>query len=249
MLAVISDLHLGDGGPADDADPRGVYRAVEAALGFPVSHLVVNGDLVERWQFSLKAIIREQAGLLRWIDFQCYQRNVSIAVVHGNHDGANLSVLLTALRPVMPRSDLWGGEDVALEGWWFRHGHQFDVMNRPGPLQPIARGLTAFVGGIQRIAPGFREWWINPTAWISMARRSKGRKEILHLAAARWAKDRGVKALCIGHTHTADILLREGVMLANAGCLTRGHAEFAILREDGTGETVKLGREGDHAVS
>jgi hypothetical protein len=120
-LVVVSDLHLGDGGPRDDF--RTNAPLLQAALkrhylprGFG---LVLNGDVEELQRFPLAAVLR------RWADledlFAEYGRRTSLHRIVGNHDAALLRCGADRVpgRPLAALRLRRGPDEL-----FFYHGHQ-----------------------------------------------------------------------------------------------------------------------------
>ena len=84
-LAIVSDLHLGNGGEADDL--RRNVSALRAALrsyekeGFS---MVLLGDIEELWQFDLEKVVDEYAGTV-YADLIAFG-NGRVFRIFGNHD-------------------------------------------------------------------------------------------------------------------------------------------------------------------
>lgn len=223
------DWHLGDRGAADDAFEPGVRWVIETALTVCRPRaVVVLGDLFECWQFRLSDILTAYADLLAWVDGQLAERDVPLIVLPGNHDNVPVEDLLRSMRPVMPRSGLFGYDSCTLiDGWRCSHGHEWDRWNRPGPLQPVAELATRFAGLIERAIPGFDEAWIDPRRLTSPARAKRASLQ----ASIAEAADAHVQAfggrVLYGHTHRLRINLDRTVV--NCGSCTGGRGEFAVV--------------------
>jgi predicted phosphodiesterase len=85
-IVILSDLHLGDGGPRDDFRHnedlvQRVLRDYYLAGGYS---LVLNGDIEELQRFRLKAIEERWAGL--YAIFQEFAASTALYKIFGNHD-------------------------------------------------------------------------------------------------------------------------------------------------------------------
>jgi UDP-2,3-diacylglucosamine pyrophosphatase LpxH len=107
---VISDLHLGDGGPMDAFAPleRRFFRFVRDVV--KDSPLKIVGDLAELWQFPVGAILRRYRTLLGALASR------DVTLILGNHD--------EDLADAWPGRIVTGSMDV--QGQKLFHGHQYD---------------------------------------------------------------------------------------------------------------------------
>jgi hypothetical protein len=184
---------------------------------------------------------------LRYLDELCASEGVLITVTAGNHDG-DPEKLETALRHAMPRTLPIVAPYLVLDGVVYLHGHApWDAVNSAGPQQWLGRLLTIIAGGLEHL--GINEQWLNPVHWDRMARRARGEKDRLHLAVLhdipRWAREHGIEApirgVVVGHTHLQEMTRDNdtGIWLMNAGTLTKGHCEAALV-VDGNANTINL---------
>ena len=128
-IFVISDLHMGDGGPRDNF---AVGQRKDEFIGFldyvkqNDGELLILGDLFEFWQASLGSVLVKR---LPYIDKLA---NMDFKFVVGNHD-ADLKALIGSsilghqffdqMRPSFDR--VIGGKK-----FMFMHGHEVDVFNK-----------------------------------------------------------------------------------------------------------------------
>ena len=130
-LYFASDLHLGDGGAADDFAEGEHQAAFQWFLKHEVEadggELVLLGDVFELWQCEL-ARIREYYGSLFW-------RLHNYRLLRGNHDSAYRK----------PPEWRWPGghRPLILAG----HGHQADLWN--SSLGFVGRAVTWVAGALE----------------------------------------------------------------------------------------------------
>jgi UDP-2,3-diacylglucosamine pyrophosphatase LpxH len=160
---VISDLHLGDGGPADQFDTLGsaplLERLLQSVEADPDCHLVLLGDTFEFWQFGLEAICSRYERLLELL--QCLARDGRLSWVIGNHD-YELPYLKT---------DRWFGDfpftqafDLPELGLHAVHGHMQDphperMVPLPGHEREfeVSRELVYYVKYLEHVYPDAEE--------------------------------------------------------------------------------------------
>ena len=220
-LALLSDLHLGRGGSADDGPSDGAALAMAlGALATRVDRVLLAGDIVETqhgfvpfaWGLEARAMRRRHARLLQ------VMAGPSFVWLAGNHDG-----LLGRPAGVLHdlRVDVGGRRLVVL------HGHQVDPLHRHAPrLEALGSWGAALV---QRAGV--------PWAWRvanGMASRVNG----MHAAPAHsaftrrllaWGRARGATWIAHGHDHAPLLLERDGVTLVRPGATTGGHLRYALL--------------------
>jgi len=181
-LVVVSDLHLGDGGPRDDF--RANAPLLQAALerhylprGFA---LVLNGDIEELQRFPLAAVLR------RWADledlFAEFGRRTALHRIVGNHDAALLRCPSERV-PGRPASALRlrrGPDEL-----FFYHGHQATLFFEH--FNTVSGFLLRTFANALRI-PNFP---VTPES---------RRRFLTESRAYRFASDRRLVSI-IGHTH------------------------------------------------
>lgn len=105
-LVVLSDLHLGDGGPMDDFLPNSelVLSVLERHYLQRGFTLLLNGDVEELYRFSLPRILRRWTGL--YTLFDRFAERDGLLRILGNHDhGLRESRLGRLGRPRTPLHD------------------------------------------------------------------------------------------------------------------------------------------------
>jgi UDP-2,3-diacylglucosamine pyrophosphatase LpxH len=148
-IFVISDLHMGDGGPRDNFAVRDRETQFGLFLDFVADQqgeLIINGDLFEFWQASLsRVLLRRKALLDRLAEMQ------PVYVV-GNHDADLAAFILDTsidssflVHPLLRR--LSGPFDRVIHGrrFHFMHGHEADPFNR-GDAPSWGRIFAIFAG-------------------------------------------------------------------------------------------------------
>jgi len=215
-LYFVSDLHLGDGGPADDFAEGRHREAFQWFLAHEVrangGHLVLVGDVLELWQCKLERITRHYAPML-W-------QLAGSTLIRGNHD---------ARRP-WPRAWRWpgvGGPAILAE-----HGHRADLWN--SKLGLVGRVVTWVAGALEflgwrdvdddcsahpwgRFRRLTREW-----KWRRLPRPTTHPERLPpdHYAryAGKRARETGARLIILGHTHRPELRrLPTGALYANCG--------------------------------
>lgn len=210
---LVSDLHMGDGSPADDFAPHArLFRRFGAYVGW--ENVVSLGDAVEGWQCSARAIRYHYGTLLAKLRRGC----------SGNHD-ARLS----------PFGSVWAeGNVLGL------HGHQADPWNARYWL--VGRVLTAIVGWLERHGLPKAEQLEAWLSWTPARLRSFHEiSSYLDARMEPWARrvlagSPSTTLLAYGHTHEAHLTtLPSGPVIANCGSwVSHRHPPTAIrLTQDG----------------
>ncbi len=214
-LYFVSDLHLGDGGRADDF-AEGAHRdAFEWFLAEEVEEeggeLIILGDVFELWQCAIRRV-RDHYGPLFW-------RLHNYRLLRGNHDASYGK----------PPEWRWptGYHPLLLT----EHGHQADPFN--SSLGFVGRSVTALAGLLERLGwrdvdkAGWRWRWM-PTPVTRPDRFPPGHYE--QYAGLR-ARETGAKLVILGHTHRPALTrLPGGVLYANTGCWVSPHYAGSFLR-------------------
>lgn len=184
-LYFVSDLHLGDGSPADDFAEGCHLRAFEWFLEHEVEadggELILLGDVFELWQCNLTHIRRHYGTFA--------DRLFNYRLVRGNHDAA--------LRT--PSEWHWpaGTAPIILA----EHGHRADLWN--SRLGFIGRAVTVVAGILERL--GWRD--IDQTTWrwkhLPTPVSHPDRFPDDHYAdyARRRSRETGARIVILGHTH------------------------------------------------
>lgn len=150
FIYFISDIHLGDGSPADDFNQRDALKAFLSRVAEENAHLVLLGDVFELWQADLDRILYHHAPLVRFLLPLAARGGVTYVV--GNHDylpfarfiGASVGGLMIAAEFITP-----DGEVRAL------HGHSFDPFNHVDfslkeIRRPIGERVARMLGYLER---------------------------------------------------------------------------------------------------
>ena len=202
-LYFASDLHLGDGSPADDFAEGGHRAAFEWFLQHEVEadggELVLVGDVFELWQCELSHV-REHYGSLFW---QVH----NYRLIRGNHDAA------------YRKPPEWRWPDGCRPLVLAEHGHQADPLN--SSLGFVGRTVTAVAGLVERL--GWRDVDQNTWRWKWMptpvTRPDRFPPDHYPNYARRRARETGAHLVILGHTHRpALVRLGADVLYANCGC-------------------------------
>jgi UDP-2,3-diacylglucosamine pyrophosphatase LpxH len=194
-LAVVSDLHLGDGGEADDLRPNvGALRAALQSYSKDGFSLVLLGDIEELWQFDLDKVAGRYEDSV-YKDLQSFGRDRVIRIF-GNHDvewccppdpatgkevGRGFPEAVKLATP--------DGEKILLV-----HGHQGSVDSDRNSWfsRFVVRGLFKPIEPVARFFGLYR----HPSATKSMV------MEDYESVMYEWAKENKVLLIC-GHSHRA----------------------------------------------
>jgi len=144
-IFVVSDLHLGDGGPRDNFSADGKLRKFNEFLDYVNDcggQLYLLGDVFDFWQANIGKVLTHNMHLLdRFAEMQA-------AYVVGNHDadfedliGKNMLGHRFFERMSGPFERTIGGKRFK-----FMHGHELDPFNRDGT--PRWGRILAILGGI-----------------------------------------------------------------------------------------------------
>ena len=143
-IYVISDLHLGDGGPRDNfavGDRRDQLSLFMDYVRKAGGEIIVLGDLFEFWQSSLSKVIMHHKELLD--EFA----TIGATYVLGNHDSDLAAFVGTGFLAHPFFKGMRGPLDRTIGGRAFRfmHGHEVDLFNS-GDTPSWGRMLAIFVG-------------------------------------------------------------------------------------------------------
>lgn len=123
---IVSDLHIGDGGPSESfAGKDDRFRAFLEAAATRADALVIAGDgfdVAQAW--SLERIFDAHRPLVD--DLVQLSRTMDVFYLRGNHEGGGAAIA-RALPTIHCAHDLVIGEGVRVE-----HGNAFDPHNLPG---------------------------------------------------------------------------------------------------------------------
>jgi UDP-2,3-diacylglucosamine pyrophosphatase LpxH len=143
QVFVISDLHIGSGGPRDTLDSLDKRHLVESFLNHVQredGELIILGDMIDLWRFGLMAVVRTHRELLDHLN------EMNVTYIPGNHD----QVLGSLQHPggiIHPFFDKLASpctRQIGSRQFHFMHGHELDPINgRIGPNIGKALGLSA----------------------------------------------------------------------------------------------------------
>lgn len=144
-IFVVSDLHLGDGGPRDNFSVDGKLDKFNRFLDYVQEYggeLILLGDVFEFWQANVGKVLTQQLSLIeRFAEMQA-------TYVIGNHDAdfENLIGMNMLVHPFFRRMS--GPFERTINGKRFKfiHGHELDPFNRDGT--PRWGRILAILGGI-----------------------------------------------------------------------------------------------------
>jgi UDP-2,3-diacylglucosamine pyrophosphatase LpxH len=179
-IFVISDLHIGDGGPRDNFSYRGIRpKELDLFLSYveeQKGELILLGDLFEFWQLSLSRVIVRNLPLIDRLG------TLNTTYVLGNHD-ADLKEFIGMNLLSRPLFSRMCGPFVRMIGqrrMKFMHGHELDAFNN-GDEPGWGRMLAIFAGifeakvGSPMLASGksveealekFGEGWLRAWNWL-----------------------------------------------------------------------------------
>ena len=144
-IIVVSDLHIGDGGPRDNFSVDGKAQKFDCFLDYVESReaeLFVLGDLFEFWQANISRVLVHRMGL---IDRLAQMKAVYVV---GNHDADFEALIGTDVlgHPFFERMSGPFERAIADKRFKFMHGHELDPFNRDGT--PRWGRILAILGGI-----------------------------------------------------------------------------------------------------
>jgi UDP-2,3-diacylglucosamine pyrophosphatase LpxH len=218
-MIILSDLHLGDGGPADDfgsADDFGPANGPQdrALVEFLREHrrecIILAGDTADLAQASEAEIKAAHPLAVRAIVAYAH------VLLRGNHD--DVPVLFG--RPTR-EAVLWSGTLVM-------HGHQFD---------PINYGRWRLVGKVGSWAAGWLERTFGANADVVLDRWLAkrilpgrfGDPDRYRRRALRYIRRvYGAERIVLGHTHTYEPSC-DASRYANSGTWTNGRRDVVVL--------------------
>jgi UDP-2,3-diacylglucosamine pyrophosphatase LpxH len=144
-IVVVSDLHMGDGGPRDNFAADGKERQFSLFLDYVESQqaeLFILGDLFEFWQANVGRILIHRMPFI-----ERFARMGAIFVV-GNHDADLADLIGTGLlnHPFFERMTAPFTRRIGGRTFRFMHGHEVNPFNRDG--RPHWGRILAILGGI-----------------------------------------------------------------------------------------------------
>ena len=144
-IIVVSDLHIGDGGPRDNFSADNKAQKFNCFLDYVEgcdAELFVLGDLFEFWQASIGKVLTHQLPLIERL------ANMQATYVVGNHDADFEHLVGTGIlgHPFFERMSGPFERVIAGKRFKFMHGHELDPFNRDGT--PRWGRILAILGGI-----------------------------------------------------------------------------------------------------
>ena len=229
-IFVISDLHIGDGGPRDNFGYEGSNRPKQlmAFLDYVEEQggeLIIVGDLLEFWQANISRVIIHNLPLLDRLS------QLQATYILGNHDADLLHFIGKNIlnHPLLKSMSDPITRNIAGKSFKFIHGHEVDSFNAGdtpswGRMMAIFAGICEDKAGspmlgkdpLESLLTRFGElllnWAANKYAAAKQAVTKKAKEELtpaqnkdratemLGLYAADREKE-GYDILIVGHTH------------------------------------------------
>ncbi len=143
-IFVISDLHMGDGGPRDNFAVGDKEKQLNLFLDFVKTEegeLIIVGDLFEFWQASLGRVLVTRRNLIDRLG------DMGATFVVGNHD-IDLEALIGSdilAHRFFKKMSIRFERKIGERKFMFMHGHEVDPYNR-GDVPGIARIAAIFAG-------------------------------------------------------------------------------------------------------
>jgi len=130
-IYVVSDLHLGDGGPRDNFAADNKAQQFSLFLDFVESQngeILVLGDLFEFWQANISRALKQ------WMPIVNRLAQLQARYVIGNHDADFEEMIGTGLlsHPFFERMSGPFTQTIGGKVFQFMHGHELDPFNRDG---------------------------------------------------------------------------------------------------------------------
>ena len=144
-IIVVSDLHIGDGGPRDNFSVDNKAQKFGRFLDYVESReaeLFVLGDLFEFWQANISRVLVHRMDLIDRL------ARMKVTYVVGNHDADFEHLIGTDIlgHPFFERMSGPFERVIANKRFKFMHGHELDPFNRDGT--PRWGRILAILGGI-----------------------------------------------------------------------------------------------------
>jgi UDP-2,3-diacylglucosamine pyrophosphatase LpxH len=239
-LFVVSDLHMGDGGPRDNFAVDNKAAQFSLFLDFveqEKGELLILGDLFEFWQANIGRV------LIKRMDFLDRFARMQASFVIGNHD-ADFEDLIGRHLLAHPFFERMTGpfeRTIGTRRYKFMHGHEVDPFNRDGT--PRWGRILAILGGLiedrkgspllsagglsektlLRMGRSFMWMWNNSVNWLEKSQRHEKRHSLSEslTPAQDPAREKGILAL-----YQKD-RLRGGYDI-----LVAGHTHHAVVFKD-----------------
>lgn len=144
-IYVVSDLHIGDGGPRDNFavdDKIGIFNRFLDLVEQDNGQLYILGDLFEFWQSNISRVVRTRMDLIDRLG-----RMEAVYIV-GNHDADFEDFIGTGLlnHPLFANMTAPFEQTIGRRRFKFMHGHEVDPMHRDGT--PRWGRILSIVAGI-----------------------------------------------------------------------------------------------------
>ena len=245
-IYVVSDLHLGDGGPRDNFAHMSNGERLCEFLGFleyvksQNGKLIICGDLFDFWQANLSKVIIHYQELLNIL------AEMDTIYILGNHD-SDLRYFLGVKEPwlkhpffkTMCESHV---EDINGHYVHFLHGHQVDPYCKSdspdiGRITAIYTGLKEDKHGgpllnkhltVEKAYLGWVEWLVGLGQRIC---GKGGRYEAMNRELCNLRVRGGYSAIISGHTHFAGSV---GTSVYNTGTWAEQVNSFVLVDPKGT---------------
>jgi UDP-2,3-diacylglucosamine pyrophosphatase LpxH len=145
QIVIISDLHMGDGGPRDNFAFDQKEAQLDGFLDYVEqmdAELFILGDMFDFWQSNIGRVLIRQ---MRYLDRLARMKAVYVV---GNHDADFESLIGTQLlaHPFFERMTGPFERVIAGKRVMFMHGHELDPFNRDGT--PRWGRILAILAGI-----------------------------------------------------------------------------------------------------
>ena len=130
-IFVVSDLHMGDGGPRDNFSVDNKISQFKQFLRFVEKEdgqLYLLGDLFEFWQSNIGTVLKKR------IEFIDRFAEMKAVYVVGNHDGDFEDLIGTGLLNHPFFDNMTGAfeKTIGTKKFKFMHGHELDPINQDG---------------------------------------------------------------------------------------------------------------------
>lgn len=239
-IFVVSDLHMGDGGPRDNFSVDNKLKKFNRFLDYVQDcggELILLGDVFEFWQANIGHVLAHHMELIdRFADMQA-------TYVVGNHDADFTDLIGTNVlgHPFFQRMSGPFERTIGGKRFKFMHGHELDPFNRDGT--PRWGRILAILGGILedrkgspllsaggfteksllKVSRGFMWIWNNSVNLFEKSELHEKRHSMAEslTPAQDPAKIKGILSLYHGDK------LKEGY-----DCLVTGHTHRAGLFQD-----------------
>ena len=200
MIFLVSDLHMGDGGPEDHFTTSGGVKAFSDFLDMVGDQpLIGNGDILELWAYDWQQIVTGK----NWPIVSRLMNHPNFTYILGNHD---------LNQKAWPKTRL----SLQIDAWTILHGHQFDPSLNSGWKQWLAEESDELIQKINN--PELNE----VRDWFSVGDRNN--------APLIAAVENTGKNWIMGHSHQPDsLMLKGGGMFVNSGCWIDGDPHYVTI--------------------